>query len=438
MRATTTLGQLAEDGALYFSDGYRTRQAELGDDGFPILRVAQVADGFLQVDGSEECVRKEFSSKIGPKLTRAGDVVLSTKGTVGRRAIVPSAFPSYVYSPQVCFFRVLDDAKIDSHYLYYWLGSPQFAEQSAGLKAQTDMADYISLRDLAHVKITLPSIAEQRSVGHALGSFDEKIAIGRRVDQIIEQMAQALFASWFVEYNPTRAKAKGKKPWGVDDRVAALFPDRFEKSEFGEIPEGWKVGTIADLSTLNPEAWTRESMPGTIEYVDLSNTKWGRIDSTSIYQAVDAPSRAQRVLRPGDTIIGTVRPENGSYTLVTREGLTASTGFAVLRPLEPEFREAVYLCVTGKENLQRLSHLADGGAYPAIHGSVVSATPLTLAPFSILREFSRMVGPLLVLAANGRSEERTLSNLRESLLPGLISGGLDMRRIYGHREKEAQ
>ncbi len=141
-----------------------------------------------------------------------------------------------------------------------------------------------------------------------------------------------------------------------------LFPDRLVESELGERPEGWEVTSLSEFSSLNPETWTKRTRPRAISYVDLSNTKWGRVESVTNYEAADASSRAQRVLRPLDTIVGTVRPGNGSYALISDEGLTGSTGFAVLRPIRRECSEFVYLAATARENIERLSNLADGGA----------------------------------------------------------------------------
>ena len=106
--------------------------------------------------------------------------------------------------------------------------------------------------------------------------------------------------------------------------------------------------------------------PAYIRYVDLSNTKWGIIQAIDAYSRADAPSRAQRVMRTGDTIVRTVRPGNGSFAMIGENGLTGSTGFAVLRPKQPHYRELVYCIITSAEIIERLSHLADGAAYPAV------------------------------------------------------------------------
>ncbi|EQD50412.1 restriction modification system DNA specificity domain protein, partial [mine drainage metagenome] len=174
---------------------------------------------------------------------------------------------------------------------------------------------------------------EQRAIAHILGTLDDKIELNRRMSETLEAMARALFKSWFVDFDPVRAKLEGR--WqrgqslpGLPAHLYDLFPDRLVDSELSEIPEGWEAGTLADLSKLNPESWSKATRPPLINYIDLSSTKWGRIETATTYAQEAAPSRAQRILRPGDTIVGTVRPGNGSYAMISDEGLTGSTGFA--------------------------------------------------------------------------------------------------------------
>jgi len=224
-----------------------------------------------------------------------------------------------------------------------------------------------------------------------------------------------------------RAKMQGR--WqrgqslpGLPAHLYDLFPDRLVDSEPGEIPEGWEVATLADFATLNPEVWTQETRPALINYVDLSNTKWGRIETATSYEATSAPSRAQRVLRPGDTIVGTVRPGNGSYALIFEHGLTGSTGFAVLRPRTAHYVEFVYLAATEPENIETLAHLADGAAYPAVRPQVLVATPVVRPPDEVSVWFSQATGPMLARISQSERESRTLAALRDALLPKLISG----------------
>ena len=280
---------------------------------------------------------------------------------------------------------------------------------------------------LQHLTVPIPPLPEQRAIAHILGTLDDKIELNRRMSQTLEAMARALFKSWFVDFEPVRAKLAGR--WqrgqslpGLPAHLYDLFPDRLVDSEPGEIPEGWEVATLADFATLNPEVWTQETRPALINYVDLSNTKWGRIETATSYEATSAPSRAQRVLRPGDTIVGTVRPGNGSYALIFEHGLTGSTGFAVLRPRTAHYVEFVYLAATEPENIETLAHLADGAAYPAVRPQVLVATPVVRPPDEVSVWFSQATGPMLARISQSERESRTLAALRDALLPKLISG----------------
>ena len=209
---------------------------------------------------------------------------------------------------------------------------------------------------------------------------------------------------------------------GLPAHLYELFPDRLVDSELGEIPEGWEVTAVRSYASLNPETWSKRSQPTMIRYVDLSNTKWGRIEAMTTYLMSEAPSRARRVLRPGDTIVGTVRPGNGSYALVCEDGLTGSTGFAVLRPLQEDYVTLVYLAATARESIYHLAQLADGGAYPAVKPEAVLSVPIMGPPDQVLGQFSQATLPLLRQFWALENESRALAALRDTLLPKLVSG----------------
>ena len=210
----------------------------------------------------------------------------------------------------------------------------------------------------------------------------------------------------------------------MDAGIAALFPDSFVDSELGPIPAGWEETTLGKIALLNPETWTVRNTPKTVLYVDLSNTKWGTIERCETYEWKDAPSRAKRILRIGDTILGTVRPGNGSYAFISEDGLTGSTGFAVLRPNLAKDRAIVWCCAAAPENIDRLTHLADGAAYPAVRPQVVGATKIILPSERVRNVFATICDPLLGQMEANKRESRTLAAIRDTLLPKLISGEL--------------
>ena len=362
------------------------------------------------------------------RLVREGDTVLSTVRPSRRSMFfVKEPEPEWVVSTGFAVLRPCREY-IEPRYLYACVFDRGFTEF---LVKREKGAAYPAVlpEDIADAVIKLLPLPEQRAIAHILGTLDDKIELNRRMSETLEQMARALFKAWFVDFEPVRAKMEGR--WrrgeslpGFPAHLYDLFPDRLVDSELGEIPEGWGVGTLGDVSTLNPEVWTQETRPTRINYVDLSNTKWGRIETVISYEATKAPSRAQRVLRLGDTIVGTVRPANGSYAFISQPGLTGSTGFAVLRPQRLDYAEFVYLAATMADNIETLAHLANGAAYPAVRPQLVAATPIVRPPDKVLVRFSQTAGSMLEKIAQNERQSRTLAALRDTLLPKLISGAL--------------
>ena len=304
-------------------------------------------------------------------------------------------------------------------FCYYLLRSIDFSGLNAGSGVPT-----LNRNHLHPMWVRKPPIDEQILIGEFLSTLDDRIALLRKTRKTLETIAQAIFKSWFVDFDPVRAKMEGRQPEGMDEETAASFPDSFEESELGLIPRGWKAGSLDDLSSLNPESWTTKNHPERLLYVDLANTKDNVISEISEFAFEDAPSRARRVLRSGDTVVGTVRPGNRSFAFVNSEleNLTGSTGFAVLRPITEAAAEFVYLSATQDSSIEYLSHVADGGAYPAVRPDVVSNLACVIPSEEILNNFHDMAVLLFESVANNQMRIETLGALRDALLPRLISG----------------
>lgn len=261
-------------------------------------------------------------------------------------------------------------------------------------------------------------------------SIDDKIVNNIQTNQTLEQMAQAIFKSWFVDFDPVKAKINGEQPESMDEATAALFPDKLVESELGLIPEGWTQGSIADIAKLNAKSWTAKNSPEQIHYVDLANTKNGVIESVVTYDFEESPSRARRILNSGDTIVGTVRPGNKSYAYIddTEYQLTGSTGFAVLSPKEYYWTSFIYLATTNDDAIDEYARLADGGAYPAIKPTVVADTKCAIPTDDIAKRFWQLTGFMLKKSHQNRLQNENLSELRDTLLPKLLSGEIELDR----------
>ena len=371
-------------------------------------------------------VPDEFVLREGDLLVTMTD--LSKKSdTLGFPALIPICENGmrYLHNQRLGKILILEPTETNVRYISYVMCGAQYRHEVLASATGTTVK-HTSPDRIKQFRFLCAPPSEQRSIANILGTIEDKIDLNRRMNETLEAMVRALFRSWFVDFDPIRAKAEGRDP-DLPQSLADLFPARLVDSEFGEMPEGWEAGTVADWSSLNTETWTKGERPAEIRYLDLSNTKRGRIEAITPYAAAKAPSRAQRVLRPGDTIVGTVRPGNGSYALVSELGLTGSTGFAVLRPKAAEFTEFVYLATTSADSIDALAHLADGAAYPAVRPDVVAATPIVRPDHKVLARFSSSAGALLGRIAHSEKESRTLASVRDLLLPKLISGEIRLR-----------
>lgn len=240
---THMVADLIASSKLWIGDGYRAKNSELDSAGIPFARAGDINDGFHFTSG--DCLPEEDAWKAGNKLSEAGDVVFTSKGTVGRFGFVTEGIQRFVYSPQLCFWRSLDCEAIYPRFLFYWIQGKEFYRQYKSVSQKTDMAEYVSLSDQRSMEITLPELSSQKAIAHILGTLDDKIELNRKTNETLEAMAKALFKSWFVDFDPVRAKAEGR-PTGFPAEISDLFPDSFEDSELGEIPSGWKCSPLAD------------------------------------------------------------------------------------------------------------------------------------------------------------------------------------------------
>ncbi|MEO8683004.1 MAG: restriction endonuclease subunit S, partial [Vicinamibacterales bacterium] len=397
--------------------------ALLGDHGPYLLGLGSIArnGGFKISNLKRYGGHSDAKIQLGP-----GDIYVSLKDVtqsadlLGAVARVPPSIESGRLT-QDTVKLVFKERNAPMDYIYWLLRTPEYREYC---RAHATGTTNLGLSRDDFFAFPTPTFTPSRAlIVDVLQALDDKIDLNRQMNETLEAIAQEIFKDWFLDFGPTWAKMKGREPY-LAPQMWALFPDRLDKEEK---PLGWEPVTLSAVSDLNSESWSAQNHPVDLEYVDLANTKWGAVEATEVHSWDAAPSRARRVLRSGDTIVGTVRPGNGSYALIDQNGLTGSTGFAVLRPKTPTYRELIYCAVTATNNIERLSHLADGAAYPAVRPDVVADTPIILAPSAALNAFSTTCAPLLDRCETNKRENRILAATRDYLLPKLMSGEIRVK-----------
>jgi len=431
----TTFAQLIADSALEIGDGYRAKNEELGGDGLIFLRAGHVTDTHIDFDGVER-FHSELEHRLISKLAKPGDAVITTKGnSTGRTTFVSPSMPPFVYSPHLSYWRSLDPNHIEGGFLRYWCRGSEFTAQLAGMKASTDMAPYLSLIDQKRLEISLPPIDTQRAIAHILGTLDDKIELNRQMNETLEAMARALFKSWFVDFDPVRAKAAGRDP-GLPKPLADLFPETIEDSQLGEIPKGWRLSLLPEAIAVNPYRTLRrgELAP----YLDMSNMP---TRAHSPDDVVQRPFGSGMRFVNGDTLVARITPclENGktAYVDFLAEGQVGwgSTEYIVLRPKPPLPTEFAYCLARSKEFRDfAIQSMTGSSGRQRVPVDSLSHFVITSPSEQVADLFGKFGQPLFARAKAATEESRTLAALRDTLLPKLISAELrikDAERFIG-------
>lgn len=397
-----TFADLVQRGSLLVNDGYRTKSEELGRPGIPILRVAEVQDGHLSPSFGDH-VRDEFRGKIGVKTSEPRDVVLTTKGTVGRVARIPAVGPVFVYSPQVCFFRVIDRA-LDPRWLYYWFHGSQFRGQAAGVQSQTDMAAYINLADLRAMTLSLPSVPEQRGIAATLGALDDKIESNRQLSKLAIDLARTLLS-------------QGSRLVRVGDVADVVRGLSYSGAGLTD-EENVRAKPMINLANFSTEGWLK---PEGLKYYEGDHQARHEVQAGDLIVA-NTDLTQQRV------ILG--RPALASPVL---SGALFTHHTSLIRfSSHPEYRLPLWAQLNSWAFRKRAEGFATGTTVAALPASAILDFEFSVPGNA---QLVQVCEELLEKVWAAESESQRMIALRDVLLPELLSGRL---RVPEAREAVAE
>ena len=420
--ATYKVADLIASSKLWIGDGYRAKNSELGSSGIPFARAGDINDGFHFKSGDH--LPESDSWKAGNKLSEVGDVVFTSKGTVGRFGYVTESIRRFVYSPQLCFWRSLDNEVIHPRFLFYWIQGKEFYGQYKSVSRKTDMAEYVSLSDQRAMEIILPNFDQQRAIAHILGTLDDKIELNRKTNDTLEAMAKALFKSWFVDFDPVRAKAEGR-PSGLPAEISDLFPDSFEDSELGEIPSGWAIAEINQIVNLKRDSIDPSVTPDEIfDHYSIPAFDSGKNPAKELGSSI----KSQKFLiGDEDLLVSKLNPSIPRiwipFSSSGRRSI-CSTEFLVCQASSDVGQAFAYCLASSDSIIEVMTGLAGGtsNSHQRIRPGDFLALDCCIGSQQVRSAFSDVVEPLLRKTLALRSESRSLVSTRDALLPKLISG----------------
>ena len=407
------------------------------------LGISNLAHGRLNLSEVEHVSDDNYVRWTRRVEPRAGDIVFSYETRLGEAARVPPGL-------RCCLGRRMGllrarNGEMDERFLLYAYLGPQFQETLRARTVPGSTVDRIPLIDMPQFPMLVPTdLDEQRAIAHILGTLDDKFELNRRMNETLEAMARALFKSWFVDFDPVLAKAAGRDP-GLPKPIADLFPDSFEDSELGEIPMGWKLRTIGDLSeqvamgpfgsSIKVSTFVSEGVP-VISGQHLRETLLEDSEFNFITEAHADQLKRSNVKR-GDVIfthagsIGQVAyiPDTSRYK---RYIISQRQFYMRCNPkkMSPLFIASYFKTPIGQHRL--LANTSSTGV-PSISQPVSYLRHLQIVtpPHDLLSIFDSAAKAIYHAAAHNKNQSRTLANLRDTLLPRLISGEL---RIKGSEQ----
>jgi type I restriction enzyme, S subunit len=393
---------------------YRGKTPEKTEFGVPLVTAKVIKGGRIEKP-TEFIATEAYESWMRRGIPRAGDVVLTTEAPLGEVAQLGNE--RVALAQRVVTLRG-KAGLLDNAYLRYLLQTEEMQSQLAARATGTTVLG-IKQSELRKVLVQLPPIEMQRSAASLLASLDDRIALLRETNAILETIAQALFKSWFVDFNPVRAKQQGLSPVGMDDATAALFPDSLEESALGLVPKGWKVCALDEIATyLNGLA---------LQKFPPSDDSWLPVIKIAQLRKGDSvgADRAGRHLKPeyviqnGDVLFSW----SGSLEVEVWCGGEGALNQHLFKVTSKAFPKWFYLRWT-RHHLSHFRQIAVSKATTMGHiqRAHLSEAKVLVPPDALRGAMDDCFGPLLARSVENELQAQTLATLRDTLLPRLISG----------------
>jgi type I restriction enzyme S subunit len=392
--------------------------------GFPYIAIPQLTEGRIDVDSARRISEQDmlkWNVKCNPQ---EDDVILSRRCNPGVTAVVPKHFRGSL-GQNLVLLRATDPNLMAPKYLRWATRGREWWNEVGRFINVGAVFESLKCVDIPDFAIPVPPVADQKAIAHILGTLDDKIALNRKTNETLEAMAKALFKSWFVDFDPVRAKAEGRHT-GLPAEISELFPDSFEDSELGEIPSGWECCSFTQLVEVisggTPKTSIDEYWNGSVNWFSVvdapSNSDcWVIHTEKSItHQGLDNCS--SKLLPIGTTIIS-ARGTVGKVCLTGQDMAMNQSCYG----LRSKAANGEFFCFyLTKSLVEILEARAHGSVFSTITRDTLDGVSTNSPPLEVIQSFNSITGELLGKIKNNLEESRILGNQRDALLPKLISG----------------
>ena len=403
-------------------------------DGVPIIRVSDIRDGRINTEAPLRISPHIEANYVRTRL-RGGELLLTLVGTVGETAVVPEQLAGWNTARAVAVIPV--NRGIGAYWVRLALTLPEIRHRISG-RVNTTVQTTLNLRDVAQLPVVLPPDSERKRIEQVIAALDDKIELNRRMNETLEAMARALFQSWFVDFDPVRAKAAVRREhprWTdaevcraalptLSPEIAALFPDSFENFPLGDIPKGWRVMGLDEIARFLNGLALQKYPPIDGKSVPIIKIAQLRAGNTLGADQATADLESDYLVQDGDILFSW----SGSLECVFWAGGLGALNQHLFKVTSTKYpRWLCYLAV--HQHLDEFRHIAAGKATTMGHiqRRHLSDARLAVPPFSLLEAMTQVIEPTVESTWRRNVESRTLAALRDTLLPKLISGELRVK-----------
>ena len=436
-----TLGEACKQGGGNIQTGPFGSQLHASDyvsDGIPSIMPQNIGDNRINEDGIAR-ISPQDAKRLKRYLVRSGDIVYSRRGDVERRALIRQEQDNWLCGTGCLRVRLGKDGS-DPVFVSHYLGHPLVREWIVRHAHGATMPN-LNTSILSACPLLLPPLSEQRAIAHILGTLDDKIENLRKQSETLEAMARALFKAWFVDFEPVRAKMEGR--WqrgqslpGLPAHLYDLFPDRLVESELGEVPEGWPIVSFGDIALQGKGSVSPgESPQDSFTHYSLPAFDAGQMPVNELGEAIKSNKTP---VPDGAVLISKLNPHIPRVWLVGKAGDNAvcSTEFIVWTPKAPANSAFLYCLASSAEFNSAMRQLVTGtsNSHQRVKPEQLHDIRCIAAGSDAIKEFSAMALSWRNQLLRNRQQSRSLAQLRDTLLPKLISGELrvpDVKRILG-------
>ncbi len=423
---TVELGEVCE-----IFDGPHATPKETKD-GPIFLGISNLVSGRIDLSNTRHLSETDFKTWTRRVTPQPGDLVFAYETRLGEAALIRDGL-------RCCLGRRMgllrfDISLVDPEFMLYAYLSPAFQHTIQARTIYGSTVNRIALTEMPHFPILIPPLDEQRAIANILGSLDDKIEANRRMNETFEATSRAIFKSWFVDFDPVHARASGEQPIGMDAETAALFPDHFEPSELGDIPAGWQVGEIgkeieavggSTPSTKNPDYWEG----GTINWTtpkDLSGLQAPVLLKTARHITEEGLAQISSGLLPRGTLLMSSRAPVG-YLAIAETPVAINQGYIAMKCNKtlPNY----YLLFWCQFNMTTIRGQANGTTFQEISKRNFRPLQVLVPSDAVMDAFVYFVEPLYQAIVDNLKQIQTLAEMRDSLLPKLISGQIRVPEI---------